>query len=102
MFIFKKNKTAIQTTYKACIEDQREYLKNLEKSIFLLQIFEHLPEFKKSQMITDTVQFIKDNIIDKFGVLSDEEFANAEYDTVIVALEWLNSAYPKVASHLYF
>lgn len=82
--------------YKACIQDRNEYFKNLEKSIFLLQIFDHLQDFKKKQMIQKTLQFIEQNIIDGFGFVSDKDFESVEYETV--ALNWLNYAYPKVIS----
>ncbi|KAJ6647360.1 COP9 signalosome complex subunit 2, partial [Pseudolycoriella hygida] len=92
--IDKKNKTIIQDAYKKCLESRNEYFKNLEKSIFLLQIFEHLPEFKKMQKIKQTLDFIELSIIDEIGSISADELENSKYDTV--ALNWLKSAYPKI------
>lgn len=97
---FKKNKTVIQETYMACMNDQRKYFENLEKSISLLQIFNHLNEFRKKQEIRKTVDFIDEKIIRKFGEISDAQLHNSQYETV--AVSWLNSAYPMVLKNFLF
>ncbi|KAG4068587.1 hypothetical protein HA402_004928 [Bradysia odoriphaga] len=93
MATIERNKTIIQETYKTCIEN--EYLKSLQESIIRLQIFEHLPDYNtKKQAITYTIRFIKENILDQFGSISDGELRNAKQETV--AVNWLNSAYPEI------
>lgn len=79
--------------YKTCI--QTEYLKSLQDSIIRLQIFEHLPDFNtKKKAIAYTIRFIKENILDRFGSISDAELKNDQQATVGVS--WLNTTYPEV------